>query len=154
MKKLLICLCVIAMILCLSACGGGGSKSVDLEKLAQELLDSGAFTDVMSKPAENVPAMIYGYNAADVEQCVMYYGTGATAEEIFLVKTTGSEASERLQQLCQTRVQNQQGAFENYVPEELPKLQSAVIGTAGDYAVLVISNDSATCQSIVEKYMN
>ena len=37
---------------------------------------------------------------------------------------------------------------------EVPKLQNAVVGTAGQYAVLVVSNDSYTCQGIVEKYLN
>lgn len=152
MKKLIVCLLTLAMILCLASCGG--DKDVDLEKLAKELLDSGAFTDQMSAPAEGVPQQIYGYDGADVEKCVMYYGTGATAEEIFLVKCVDSAAAGRLQSLCQTRAQNQIAAFESYVPAEVPKLQSAVIGTAGQYAVMVVSNDSSTCQGIVEKYLN
>ena len=153
MKKLVICFCVLILVLCLSGCGGG-NKGVDLNDLAQDLLDSGAFSDVMSPMADGVPAMTYGFDAADVEECVMYYGTGATAEEIFLAKTTGAEAAARLQDLCQTRIQNQQAAFANYVPAEMPKLQSAVIGTAGSYVVLIVSNDPGTCQSIVEKSMN
>ena len=154
MKKLIICLFVLAMVLCLSACGGDSGKSVDLDKLAKELLDSGAFSDTLSEPAEGVAAKMYNFEVDDVVKCVLYTGTGATAEEIFLAQTTGSEAAARVQSLCQTRVQNQQLAFENYVPTELPKLQSAVIGTAGSYVVLVVSNDSPACQAIVEKYMN
>ena len=154
MKKLIICLFVLAMVLCLAACGSGGDKSVNLDKLAKELLDSGAFSDVMSVPPEGAPAMTYGFDANDVVECVMYYGTGATAEEIFLAQTTGSDAAARVQSLCQNRVQNQVASFENYVPAEVPKLQSAVIGTAGSYVVLIVSNDSSACQAIVEKYMN
>lgn len=149
LKKWIVCLLTVAMVLCLAACGGG--KDVDLKDLAKDLMDSGAFTDILSESAENVPPSIYGFDAADVEQCLMYYGTGATAEEIFLAKCTDSAAAGRVQSLCQTRVQNQIAAFESYVPAEIPKLENAVIGTAGAYVVLVVSNDSATCQGIVEK---
>lgn len=152
MKRIILCLLALAMCLSLAACGG--DKEADLQDMAKELKDSGAFTDQLSEPAEGVAQQIYGYDAADVQECVMYYGTGATAEEIFLARCTDSAAAQRIQTLCQARVQNQIASFETYVPAEVPKLQNAVIGTAGNVAVMVVSNDSNTCQSIVEKYLN
>ncbi len=151
MKRSIAGLMVLAMVLCLASCG---SKEADLKDMAKDLLDSGAFTDQLNEPAEGVAQQIYGFDAADVQEYVMYYGTGATAEEIFLAKCTDSAAAKRIQGLCQTRVQNQVATFESYVPTEVPKLQNAVVGTAGQYAVLVVSNDSYTCQGIVEKYLN
>jgi hypothetical protein len=156
MKRWISAILTLALMLCFSACGGGSSsdtaKDIDLTALAADLLDSGAFTDLLNQTADNVPAKLYGYDEADVAQCIMYYGTGATAEEILLVQATSSEAAARLTTACQDRVSDQKTAFSSYVPEELPKLDSAVLETVGNYVIFVVSNDAAAVQTIVDGY--
>ena len=54
-----------SMLLC--ACGGGSSqaKEIDLDALAAELTDSGAFTDLLSQPADGVAARLYSFEDGD-----------------------------------------------------------------------------------------
>lgn len=151
MKKIIALIMALALALSLCACGGSGSgKDVDLASAAQQILDTGAFSDILSQPPEGVGARLYGFDEADVKDYVVYTGTGATAEEIFLAKCADGAAASRVQELCRTRAANQKTAFESYVPEELPKLDSAVLVTAGNYVFFVVSNDAAAVKTVVD----
>lgn len=155
MKKLVILAVSLAMLLALCACGGGGSsagKEIDLDALASELTASGAFSDLLSQPADGVAARLYDFADGDVVKCVMYTGTGATAEEIFLAQAASADAAAALKTACETRVENQKLAFRSYAPGEVDKLDSAVIVTSGNYVMLVVSADAAAARSIVESY--
>lgn len=152
MKRIVLLAVSLAMLLALCACGGGGSKKdVDLDALASELTASGAFTDIMSQPADGVPSRLYGFQDGDVSKCVMFTGTGATAEEIFLAQTSGSDAAAQLQTACEQRVENQKLAFRSYAPAEVEKLDNAVIVTDGNYVFLVVSADASAVRAILEK---
>ena len=154
MKKIVIML-LAALLLAAALCGCGGgknAKTIDLDALGAELAQSEVFTDTMSQPAEGIAARIYGFEEADVKKCVLYTGTGATAEEIFLVETSGEKSVSALKGACESRIANQKTAFQNYVPEELVKLDDAVLVTEGNYVLLVISSDSAAARAIVEGY--
>ena len=153
MKKLLIILMALAMLAGLCACGGGGeAKEIDLDALAAELTACEAFTDILSQPADGVAARLYGFEDGDVVKCVMYTGTGATAEEIFLAQAADGAAAAALKTACEQRVENQKLAFRSYAPAEVEKLDNAVIMTSGNYVVLVVSADAAAVRSIVESY--
>ncbi len=154
MKRLLVCVLAAAMLLVTAACGGGKAVEVDMEALAAELLDSGAFTDILSQVPDTAAPVTYGLDAADVSGCVMYASTGATAEEIFIVHVSDSGAVSRAEEAARRRIANQQAAFENYAPAEIPKLQDAVVETAGDYVIVVISGDAAAARAVVDGYLS
>ena len=153
MKRIIALTLTLLLLVSLCACGGkGGGKEIDLEALAQELTDSGIFTDVMSRAADDLPARIYGLGEGDAVKTVLYTGTGATAEEIFLAQASGGDGVKALQDACETRLEKQKLSFENYVPGELVKLDDAVLVTAGDYVLLVVSADAGTARDVVERY--
>lgn len=157
MKRLLILAVSLAMLLALCACGGGSgsgsqAKEIDLDALAAELMDSGAFTDILSQPADGVAARLYDFEDGDVTKYVMYTGTGATAEEIFLAQAANGDAASALKTACEQRVENQKLAFRSYAPGEVEKLDAAVIAVSGNYVILVISADAAAVRGIVESY--
>ena len=153
MKRALVCALALVMMVMLAACGGGKNVDVDMNGLAAALLDSGVFTDVLSPVPEGAAPRTYGAAAEDVAACVMYSSTGATAEEIFIAQAVDSAAASRIEGQAHTRMENQQTAFQNYAPEELPKLRNAVIETAGDYVIVVVSGDAAAAQAIVDGYI-
>lgn len=153
MKRIIALSLTLILLVSLCACGGkGGAKEIDLEALAQELTAAGIFTDTMSRAADDLPARIYGLAEGDAVKTVLYTGTGATAEEIFLAQASGPDGVKAIQSACQTRLDNQKRSFENYVPEELVKLDDAVVVTAGDYVLMVVSADAGAARSVVESY--
>lgn len=154
MKKLVCILAALCLALSLCACGGGqkAEKEIDLDALAGALLDSGAFTDLLSPPADGVAARLYDFDEADVEAVIMYTGTGATAEEIFLARAVSTDAAAALKTACEQRVENQKLAFRSYAPDEVAKLDDAVLTTQGSTVILVVSADAAAVRSVVESY--
>ncbi len=154
MKRLLVYVLAAAMILILAACGGGKAVEVDMEALAAELLDSGAFTDILSRVPDAAALVTYGLDAEDVNGCVMYSGTGATAEEIFIVHVSDSSAVSRAEDAARQRIASQQAAFKDYGPAEIPKLKDAVLETAGDYVIVAVSGDAAAAQAVVDSYVS
>ena len=86
--------------------------------------------------------------------CAVYFGTGATAEEIAVVKCTGNDEADKAEAAFNARVESQISAYENYVPSEVPKLENAIVRRSGVYAVYVTANDEAGAQDIIDQYMN
>ena len=152
MKKILAFVLALCMALSLCACGGSKAKEIDLDALAEELLASGAFTDLLSQPAAGVAARLYGFEDGDVVKAVLYTGTGATAEEIFLAEASDSASASALKAACEHRVETQKLAFENYAPGEVSKLDGAVLVTSGNVVIFVVAADAAAAQSVVDSH--
>ena len=154
MKKAIALILAVCMILVLTACGGGKAKDVDIDALAKELTASGAFTVDMGQYALNadLAAPTYGFDAADVGSS-LYYFSSSTGEEIFLAKTSGEDAAAKLEGLCADRVAGQKASLENYAPDAIPRLDSAVTVRQGQYLIFVVANDSAAARTIVDKYV-
>jgi hypothetical protein len=154
-KKNIPALLALALLLCLlQGCGGGDTKVIDTEAMASALLDSGAFSDLLSPVSGEVARALYHYDSADVSEALVYCGTGATAEEIAVYRCPDGSAASRLRAAAEKRVAEQIHAFEDYVPAEVPKLKRADIRVAGFYVVLVISADTAKTGPILDEYMD
>ncbi len=153
MKRLLAFLLAAAMLAALCACGGGSKTAIDLDALAAELTASDAFTDALSQPADGVAARLYDFSDGDVKTCLLYTGTGATAEEIFLAEAADAAAAAALKTACEERVSNQKSVFANYAPDEVAKLDAAAIVTSGNYVILVVAADAAAARTILDNHV-
>ena len=51
------------------------------------------------------------------------------------------------------RIQSQRDGFENYVPEELTKLEQPVVVQAGQYVILVISDDNDAAKNAIDAHL-
>ena len=153
-KKLGVCLLVLALILCLASCGGGKAKDIDIEALAKDLAASAAFTTDMSPyvVAAGVAAGLYRYEPSDVESCVLYANT-STGEEIFVAKAASADAAKNVSALCQQRVSDQKSVLESYVPEAIPRLDSAIVTVSGQTVIFVVADDAAAAQAVVDGYL-
>ena len=152
MKRLTAMLLAVVMLAALCACGGPKAKEVDLGALEAELTASNAFSDILNKPADGVAARLYDIEDGAAKQVILYVGTGATAEEIFLAEAADASAADALKASCEERVADQKTMFANYAPGEVAKLDDAVLVTSGNYVILVVSADAAAVRSIVENY--
>ena len=74
---------VLALCLCLSACGGGSSaKSYDPAATAKALLESTAFSDTLDTLDKDTAAVMYGIDPATITDCAVYASLSMGAEEI------------------------------------------------------------------------
>ena len=140
----------------LTACGGGDTKKAadfDIGVMTDELLDSSAFSDILNPIPSDTAMMLYSLTSDQVAECSVCCSTGATAEEIAVFKATSEDAAQKIEAAMKTRVDNQNQAFVSYVPEEIPKLDKAIIVRNGLYVAYVVANDDAAAKTIVEKFM-
>ena len=155
MKKFLALIISLALLCALCACGGSKEAETSFEPadLSAELLKSGCFTDIMSEMDISVAMDIYGADAELIDKASVYMGTGATAEEIAVLKAKDSGGAKKLLEAMDARVKAQIEAYKNYVPSEVPKLEEASVSQSGAYVVYVTSADNAAAEKIIEKFM-
>ncbi|MBR4961753.1 MAG: DUF4358 domain-containing protein [Clostridia bacterium] len=140
-KNILAVLMAALMLLTLFSCGESETPSdVDLETLAESLLEGGSFEDALAQIDDGTVTMLYGIDNA-LEQ-IVYIGSGATPEEIALFAFENQADAEAGFALAKMRLADQKEQFTDYNSWEMPKLEDAVVKQYGTYVVLCVSGDS------------
>lgn len=78
-------------------------------------------------------------------------GTGATAEELAVFETKDADAAAALVQKLEARNADRIESYSSYIPEEVPKLENAVILSGGRYVVLCVAKDASAVREAAEK---
>lgn len=149
MKNVLLVLLAAALIL-MSACStqGKADLNVDLDAVAEELLESGVFEETLTLADEGIAKKLYGIeNAVSFR---LYVGSGATASELTLVEFGSEEDAKAALPLAQERVASQKESFASYLPGEVKKLEDAAVEQYGRYVVVCVSAGDAG--QILSKY--
>lgn len=119
----------------------------DLNALSETLYQSGAFSDFLNPVTKDIAAEFYGFEDAEVTECVLLCSSMATTEEIGLFKCVDETAAEKLLAAAKTRAQTQSAIYESYAPAEPPKLEDAIIKREGNYVFYIVSADAAKAQA-------
>jgi len=151
MKRVLFLVLALALLLSVAGCGAK-PKTIDMDALAKELAGAKIYDDILSQMPDGMTERFYSMDNGDVVRSILYYGTGATAEEICILQCTDEKAAAKAEANAHTHIENQKTSFKNYVPAEIPKLDNAVVEVSGVYVIVVVSKDASTAQSIINKY--
>ena len=126
----------------LTACQGGSSKtSIDVSSLADDLNAKTIKSDTLTETSSDMLSTIYFFENGQVTESKAFMSSGATADEICVVKCVDENAAKAVTELFQTRVNNQSKLYESYNADEVGKLGDAIIKSSGSYAVLVVCDD-------------
>lgn len=154
MKKYLsMALAVLMLILSLTACGGKSKEvtasAADLAKQLSETVSDGTLS---SEPVvSNILSSTYFVDMEQIEDSAAYMSTGATACEVAVIKCKDSSYTSEVEDLFKSRVEKQSELFASYAPEEVTKLDAAIIKTSGNYVVLCVTDDTSKAESVLEK---
>lgn len=146
MKKCLMVLVV--MMLAFTGCGKQ-QKEINLDDLANELMESVEFDDELAQIDEQMISKIYGIDNA--KKAIVYIGSGATAEEIALFEFESEADSKEGYKKVQERIEKQKEDYASYIPEEVARLEKAVEERCQNYVILCVSSDDSV-KSIVKEY--
>ena len=69
------------------------------------------------------------------------YGSTSSAEELAIFTFSDETSAQAAAQQFTYRVEDRRDELENYLPDELPKLDSAIVEVRGNSALLVIAAD-------------
>lgn len=153
MKKLLILTLAVLLVLAVFSGCGSAAKDFSPAEAAQAILDTGAFSDILSPVDLKIAANLYGVDASLLADGCLYCSTGATAEEIAVFKCTDANAAGTVKAAAGERLERQKAAYAVYAPEAVPAIEDAVVRASGCYVVCVVSVDAAAVDGILAKYM-
>lgn len=150
MRKIVVLLVTVLTVLGLTACGK--AKTVDVTDAASRLASEITYTDEMAEIDLDTAGMIYYLEDAQITNAKIYESSGATAEEIAVFECASSADADKVMTAMQQRVEEQKESFKDYVPEELLKLDNAVLIKNGNYVMLSVSDDAEAAQKIINSY--
>ena len=154
MKTLLLRLLPAALALCLTltACGGGGGAQAefDPDAAAQALLDSGAFDDTLDTVDASVAAALYGVDEDDITDCAVYTSLSAGAEEIAVLVMADADSAAAALEGLEKRVADQRAALESYQPDQVAKLDGAILEQRGSSVLLAVAADADAAKAAVD----
>lgn len=125
---------------------GADAKVNDLaEKLNQDVEHGETLTKLDGAGLERV----YRIGSEDVAAAAGYTGSGATVDQISVWKAADDAAADRIWDTLRDFLDTQIESYSSYMPDEVPKLENAVLERSGEYIALCISEDSAAAREII-----
>ncbi len=146
----------LAALLLLGGCSGGkdaAKAEIDPEKLGQELYDSGCFGQDIFEVDSGVIESMYG-ELEGVQAAKVYASSGASANEIAVFRAADKAGAEKIYQAASQRLEDRKLAYENYLPEEAKKLESALLRQEGSCVVFCVAEDAPGAEKIVDSYFD
>ena len=154
MKKYTIIVLTLTLLLSLAACGEKeSSRELEASALAGSLLKSGAFSVSLDELPASKAASFYGVDKDSVADALLYHAAGTSKEQIVLIKAVDEAAAGTMLNTLKGLVSQWIEADRDYAPEEVPKLEKAVLRQSGAWVVLVVANDPDAAAKLVGEYI-
>ena len=149
MKKLLSVMILSLFCLSLAACGQG-QKEFSPAKDAAALRDTeGVFATALTQIEQGTACALYGIEESTVTGSAVF-GSTSSAEELAIFTFSSQEEAETAQTQLQYRVEDRMEELRNYQPQELTKLEKAVIQVRGASVLLVVAADYGPVDTFLE----
>lgn len=160
MKKYISLLLAGVMAMALVACGGQTEPEPRRFELSdvQMLADAGVFSEELEELDTDIAFALYhladcGLTLKDLTDASVLRSSGATCEEGAVLLFDVEDWDEKVKlavQALEDYVQSQIDTNVDYRPDEIPKLESAVVEARGNRVVLVVANDVQAAKELLE----
>lgn len=153
MKKLTVLFVAVISVftLCLCSCSGGSNKNPAPADVAAAVKENAQFTELIALTDDNISRRYYGIDLEMIEEYqAEVCSSGAMADEIAIFKVKDKENVEDMLEVVRERKQELYDSFVDYVPDEINKIENALIGSNGNYVYLVVCSDRAAAKAAVE----
>ncbi|MBR5407523.1 MAG: DUF4358 domain-containing protein [Lachnospiraceae bacterium] len=151
MRKKTVCILMVAVMLLMTA-GCKGSADVDAKALADALRNQVTYNDDLASIDLDTAGMFYSFGDAEINEAYFYESSGATAEEIVVIKCASDADAGKVEEILKRRVEEQKESFKDYVPAELEKLNTAIVKRSGKCVILSVSDEPDKAGDIIRSY--
>lgn len=129
------------------------AAAVDVTKVADRLLNEIKYDDKLAEAEkESIDVICPGLPKDKIKAMKIYVSSsGGTSEEIAAFEANDEETAKEIETKLNERVEAQKTSFKNYVPEELKRLENALVIRKGNYVYLSVSGDPDKAKSIIEE---
>ena len=144
-----------AVALCVIAAGCSKQQlALEPSDTLAQLKGKITFTDQMTDMDSENTCRFYDIDTGMVADSVSYVGSGATAESMAVFEAVDADAAGSIADALQTFIDGWIAGYSDYKPEEVPKLESAVLEQNGVYVVFCVSADNTTAKTAVQDLLN
>jgi len=154
MKKLMALMMAFVCALTMTACGKPEGETFTLGTL-DRVQEAGAFSEELEELDADTAFMLYkladyGLSREDLTEAAVVRSAGATCEEgavlIFADRDKAAKAADAMGDYLEGQIE----ANESYRPNEIPKLEGAILMTAGSTLLMVVPHDAAAVRNLFE----
>lgn len=126
---------------------------IDVKGLAQMVLQNVAFHDSLGEISRRVLYASYGLDESMLVNAAGYRGGGATAEEIAVFEVKDEGDGSKVKQKAKDYIESRKNSFQNYIPEEMPKLNRPFIYANDKLVVVCIADDYGKLESKIKAFI-
>lgn len=145
-SRMIAAILVLVLALVPVACGKDTAKEFDAKVTPKALMDAGAFSEELEELEEVILLRLYELDESKVAASAGFASTGLTAEEVAVLEMTDEAAAKDAEALLQARLEYQKESNEDYRPQEMPKLEKAVIQRRGKTLLFLVAADYAAAE--------
>lgn len=138
----------LALAVLLAACSASGRAYTTAD--AQALIDAGAFDGEMEQVDEYTVALLYGIEEESITDCASYMAinSSVSADEVTVLVLSDEEAAKAAEEACRKRVESQIESYQTYGPDQVPRLEDAVISRQGNTVLLAVGSPDRLPQAL------
>lgn len=145
----------LAAAICVAAAGCGKQQAaLNPADAAAQLKDNVSFIDQMTEMDNAGTCRFYDVDTALVQDSAAWVGSGASAESLAVFEATDTETASDIADALQTFTDSWIKGYSDYKPEEVPKLESAVLEQDGVYVVYCVTADNDAAKTAVRELLN
>lgn len=148
----------IILIAGLTACDSdGGDKTADIapSEVVKAVLAEVPIDDAAEKDKSEVKSYYSNIDTEAMEDGAFALCRAAQyPDEIAVIKFKSDSDADEAKTAFQARLDSQKELYETYSPDEMYKLESAVIYSKGRYAIFIALSDNEKAKSIVEEKLS
>lgn len=126
---------------------------INIKDLAQRIVKSSSFDDSLEKVDSELTINKYGFLPELIEEIVSYQGSGASSEEVVILKVKDLNDVNNERKIIEDNLKEKRDAYASYMPEEVSKIDNRILIEKGNYLILCISKDYDTVNKIISDYL-
>ena len=155
MKKLTALMVAFVCVLTMSACGSKSEVEVFTLESLSRVQEAGAFSEELEELDADTAFMLYqladyDLSREDLTEAAVMRSAGATCEEGAVLIFSDAEKANAAAEAMGDYLEGQIEANADYRPNEIPKLEGAVLITRANTLLMVVPNDAAAVRNLFE----
>ena len=139
---------VLTMLFLLVSCGKK-SEIINAE-LSREITDNVEFSEQLTQIDTINAQKRYMLSSKDYSEITAFVGTASVCDEFVIVKTSNTEG---IIEDLRSYVDSKKESYKTYRPNEIYKLDNAIIEQYEDAVVMIITADSDDAIKVYEEYL-
>lgn len=120
-------------------------------QVVQAVLAEVPINSSVEKGKDDLENYYSGLDVSTVEDAAFALcGSGALPDEIAVIRCKSADGAKSAETALKAKLEKQKELFSTYTPDEMYKLNEAVIFTKGSYAVFIALSDNNKAKTVVE----